>query len=293
MISSQIVINILLDACVIVLIGAGLFMTYRTIRFFNFAHAAVFSIGAYCVFFFKEWCGLSLYYSITLAVLLSVFLGCMMNSLIYHPLRHKGCSTLILILSSLGIYIALQNVISIVFGDDIKSIRSATIEEGINILGARITLNQILIIGTSVIIIISLMALLRCTKLGKALRAVASDPELANVSGINVDRIIQWSFAIGSALACAAGILVALDVDMIPTMGMNALMMGIVAVIIGGARNIYGVALGALLLAVAQHLSVWFIGSEWQDAMAFVVLFAFLIHRPQGFYSKVTYREMI
>jgi branched-subunit amino acid ABC-type transport system permease component len=94
------------------------------------------------------------------------------------------------------------------------------------------------------------------------------------------------AFAIGSSLAGLAGILVALDVDMTPTMGMNALMMGVVAVIIGGINSIPGIVLGALLLATAQHLGAWFIGSQWQDAIAFVILVLFLLFKPEGFFGK-------
>jgi branched-subunit amino acid ABC-type transport system permease component len=124
------------------------------------------------------------------------------------------------------------------------------------------------------------------SKMGKAIRAVANDSELALVSGVDSNRVILWTFAIGSAMAGLAGILFALDVDMTPTMGMNALMMGVVAMIIGGINNIYGVAMGALLLGFAQHFGVWKISSQWQDAIAFIILFLFLLFRPQGFLGR-------
>ena len=129
--------------------------------------------------------------------------------------------------------------------------------------------------------------------MGKAMRAVANDPELANISGIDSNRVILLTFAIGSALAGIAGILVALDVDMTPTMGMNALMMGVVAVIIGGVGSIPGVALGALLRGTAQHLGVWEISSKWQDAIAFIILFIFLLLKPEGFLGKKARKEKI
>jgi branched-chain amino acid transport system permease protein len=118
------------------------------------------------------------------------------------------------------------------------------------------------------------------------MRAVASDSELAKLSGIKSDRIILISFAIGSALAGIAGILVALDVDMTPTMGMNMLLMGVVAMIIGGVGSIRGIVLGSLLLATAQNLAVWYISSQWMDASAFVLLLIFLLFKPEGFMGK-------
>ena len=151
------------------------------------------------------------------------------------------------------------------------------VKEGINILGARITPIQITIIAVSLLLVAFCFFLLKYTKIGQTMRAVANNPELASISGIDSDRVILSAFALGSALAGIAGILVALDVDMTPTMGMRALLMGVVAVIIGGVGSIPGVALGALLLGMAQHLGVWKISSQWQDAIAFIILVLFLL----------------
>ena len=118
------------------------------------------------------------------------------------------------------------------------------------------------------------------------MRAVANDAQLFDISGLNSDRVIFWTFAIGSGLAGIAGILISFALDMTPTMGMNALLMGVVAVIIGGVGNLPGVVLGTLLLALAQHIGLWYLSSQWQDAIAFVILLLFLIFRPQGFLGK-------
>jgi branched-chain amino acid transport system permease protein len=103
---------------------------------------------------------------------------------------------------------------------------------------------------------------------------------------MRTDRVVLATFAIGSGLAATAGILVALDVNMRPTMGLNALMLAIVAVIIGGVGSIGGIVLGSLLLALVQQLAVWQLGSQWQDAVAFAILLVFLLARPQGFFGK-------
>jgi len=136
------------------------------------------------------------------------------------------------------------------------------------------------------LLIISSALWLRYTIIGKAMRAVANDKVLARVSGIDSERVILYTFAMGSALAGIAGILVAFDVDMSPTMGMKALMMGVVTVIVGGVGSVPGIAAGALLLGIAQHLGVWKIGTQWQDAIAFGILLVFLVFRPQGFLGK-------
>jgi branched-chain amino acid transport system permease protein len=123
-------------------------------------------------------------------------------------------------------------------------------------------------------------------KIGRNIRAVASNPELSNIFGINSDRVILWAFGIGSALAAVAGILVAFDTDMTPTMGFRLLLYGIVAMIIGGVGSTWGLLGGAFLLAAAQHLAAYYIGSQWMDAVAYVILILFLIWRPLGFSGK-------
>ncbi len=283
---SQLIANGIISGMIFALMALGFALIYGTTRFFHFAHGFVFTAGAYLTFFFKVWLGLSLLLSVLMAIVLSAAIGCLIETFIYCPLRHKGSSPLVLLLASLGIYIALQNIVSMVFGDGTKTIRSGMVEEGISVLGARITPIQITIIIVSLFLLLCCFFFLKYTKIGQAMRAVANDPELASVTGIETDRVILSTFALGSALAGIAGILVALDVDMTPTMGMNALLMGVVAVIIGGVGSIPGVALGALLLGMAQQFGIWKISSQWQDAIAFVILLIFLLFRPQGFLGK-------
>lgn len=283
---NQLILNGIIAGSIYTLVAVGFAVIYRTVKFFHFAHGIVFTAGAYFAYLFKIWFEWPVTVAIPVSIGLCAMLGVVIETSVYRPLRHKGSSSLILLLASLGIYIVLQNIVSMVFGDDTKTIRSAIVKEGINILGARITPIQITIIGVSLLLLVSCFLFLKYTKVGQAMRAVANDPELAKTSGIEIDRVILFTFALGSALAGIAGILVALDVDMTPTMGMNALMMGVVAVIIGGVGSIPGVALGALLLGIAQHLGVWKISSQWQDAIAFVILLIFLLFRPQGFLGR-------
>ncbi len=282
----QLFINAICAACVYMLVAFGFGLIYATARFFHFAHAVVFTSGAYFTYLLSVQVGLPLLASIPMAVALTVLLGCLLEFCIYRPLRHRGSSPLVLLLASFGIYIVLQNTISMAFGDDTKSLEIGVVEQGLLVFGARVTLVQVTIIVVSIALLATLWGFMRATRTGLAMRAVASDPGLARLTGIDSDRVILWAIAAGSGLAGIAGILVALDVNMTPTMGVNVLMMGIVAVIIGGIDSIPGVALGALLLGMAQHLGTWRIGSQWQDAIAFVILLAFLLFRPEGFMGK-------
>jgi branched-subunit amino acid ABC-type transport system permease component len=160
------------------------------------------------------------------------------------------------------------------------------VREGLNVLGARITPVQIAIILTSFVLFALTAIILKRSKIGKALRAVANNPELAVVAGLDKDKIIYFTYFIGSALAAIAAILISLDIDMTPLMGFQAMLYGVVAVVIGGLGNILGAYFGGLLLGLAQHLGVWYISSKWQDAIAFVILILFLLFRPQGFFGR-------
>ena len=284
--TSQIIINIIISFSIFTLAAISFSLIYQTTRFFHFAHAVVFTFGAYFTFLFSQLIGWSLVSAILTAIVAACLIGCMAEWFIYRPLRKKESSSIVLLLASLGIYIVLQNLISLFFGDETKFIRTWEVREGIEIAGAYVTPVQIVIIATSIAIVILVSGYLMLAKTGKAMRAVASDSELSNLSGIKSDRIILISFAIGSALAGIAGILVALDVDMTPTMGMNMLLMGVVAMIIGGVGSIWGIVLGSLLLATAQNLAVWYISSQWMDATAFAILLLFLLFKPEGFMGK-------
>jgi len=224
--------------------------------------------------------------STTYGIVIGVFIACLFEICIYKQLRYKKSSSIIFLITSLGVYVLLQNFISLIWGDETLSLRKRIVKEGINVFGGYITGIQLITIIVAVILLFCLTVFMKKTKCGKTIQAVSKDKELSSLCGINIDRIILIVFAIGSALAGIAGILYALDVDMNPTMGMRPLMMGVVAMIIGGVGSISGTALGALMLGMAQNLGVWKISSQWQDAIAFGILLVFLLFKPEGIFGK-------
>ena len=283
---AQLIANILITASSTVLVGLGFSLIYRTTKFFNLAYAFLFVAGPYFVLLLNSHLGFVLHLAIFLSVIIVGLIGVLLDMFIYRPLRRRNASTLVLLLSSLGVYVILQNVISLVFGDESISIRFCKVEQGINMLGAKITSIQILLILLSFVAVVTTSMLIRYTRIGLAIRAVSSSPELANVSGMHSEWVILWTTLISSIIFGIAGILVAIDVNMNPTMGMNALMLGIVVVLVGGMRSIPGIVLGALFLGSVQHLGIWVTGSQWQDAIAFAILLVFLLFRPEGFMGK-------
>jgi branched-chain amino acid transport system permease protein len=131
------------------------------------------------------------------------------------------------------------------------------------------------------------------TKMGKAIRAVADDPVGASVSGIYPERVIFYAFGIGSALAGMAGVLISLETNIEPTMGMNAILKGIIASIIGGIGSIPGAVLGGFFLGIVENLGIWKIQAGWKDTISFAVLIIFLLFRPGGILGKKNARERL
>jgi branched-chain amino acid transport system permease protein len=275
----QLVGNILIAAASTALVAVGFAVIYSTARFFHFAHGVVFASGAYFAYLFSVILGLPLWVAGIIAVLLAGALGAVIDIGVYRQLRKRGATPMVLLLASLGLYIALQNVISMIFGDDTKSIRTGEVKEGMNILGARITPIQLTIIITSVFLIAILHLFTKKTKLGKLMRAVANDPNLASASGVNSNRILLWVFMIGSCLAGVAGLLVSLDIDMTPTMGMNPLMMAVVVVVIGGTSSFFGIASASFLIESIKEISALLISSQWMYAISFFILLLFMYYR--------------
>ncbi len=301
-----IVFHIFQSASVYALVALSFSLIYSTTRFFHFAHGAVYITGAYTAFIvisaFRriaeaavangELAGASAavpwwahIIAIAAAILIAAILGALMEVCIYRPLRRMQATPVVLLIASMGLYIVIQNCISAFFGDDTKTIRTWPVREGLEVFGARITPVQIIIIASAIVLFIATIWILKKTRAGIAMRALASNPELSRVVGMDADRVVLYTFVAGSALCGAAGVLISLDIDMTPTMGMNALLMGVVAAVAGGIGSLPGAAVGALILALAQHLGVWKLPSQWQDAIAFAILLIFLLFRPSGVFG--------
>lgn len=283
---NQLLLNGIIAGSIYSLIALGFSIIYQTTRFFHFAHGAVYTFGAYFAYFFFTQLGLDRIFAFPLACIATMLVGILCEVAVYKPMRRHKATDLTLLIASLGLYIVLQNIISMIWGDDTKTMRTGEVVEGHAFFGARITDIQIAIIVVSLVLIALVAQVMTRTKFGKMLRALANDPELARLSGINSDRYILYAFAIGSFLAAIASIMISFDTDMTPTMGFNALVKGVIAVIIGGMGSLPGAALGGLFLGLAENLGVYWLPSKWQDTIAFVILILFLLFRPYGILGK-------
>lgn len=286
-------LNGIISGSIYALIAIGFTVIYRTVKFFHFSHGVVYTAGAY----FAYTLIISLHLNFTIAFFLSIalaaILGIAIDRFVYYPLRRQNASNLIYLIASFGVFIFLQNLIQLIYGAQILTIRTGLIKEGHHFFGAVITNTQITILAASICLMTIIWIFIRKSRIGKAMRAVADDPMAANVVGINPEKINFITFAIGSALAGAAGILISFETNIEPTMGFSAILKGIIASIIGGIGSIPGAVLGSFFLGLTENFGIWKISSGWKDCIAFVILIIFLLIRPWGFLGSKTEKETI
>ena len=156
----------------------------------------------------------------------------------------------------------------------------------VNIFGGIITQVQLVIFVSVIVIMIALGIFLKKSLFGKSVEAISDNEQVAKIVGIDTEKVISRVFVIGSAIAGLVGVYVGYDTGLEPTMGMNLLLKGVIASIIGGIGNVYGGVLGAFLLGFVENFGIWKISGEWKDAIAFVLLIVFLLVRPQGILKK-------
>ena len=282
----QFVINGIAAGAAIALVAMGFGLIYTTTRVFHMAHGAVYLAGAYVAYTCIETLRLSPAPAVCCAILASALLGTLIEWCFYRPLRRKQAPDVVLLLCSLGLLVAIQNLIALIFGSRTLMLRQGGLGTVFDVFGGRITLTQAIIIGVSIAVALALWAGMRLTTTGRIIRAVASDPDLANVVGLPRDRAMLIAAAAGSAVAGLAGVLVGYEQDLSPMMGFQGLLLGIVAAIIGGVRSVGGTLLGGYLVGLVMHLGVWKLPTQWQQAIVFVVLIVFLLMRPQGILGK-------
>lgn len=282
----QIILNILFAFSLVGLSALSFVLIYYPTKYFNLAHALLITASAYFVFYFANKFLIPFSLSVAFAIAATVCIGIACEVLVYRQMRKRNVPALAYLIASIGLYVVLQNCISLYFGEDTKIINTAEVAVGNQIFGAYITNIQIITIVVSITLFIAVNLFLRFTSIGKSIRAVASNPELCNIYGISSNKIILIAFGIGSALAATAGILSAMDTNMTPTFGFNLLLYGVVAMIIGGVGSTRGLVAGALFVATAQHLAAYYIDTKWMDAVTYIILILFLIWKPLGFSGK-------
>lgn len=268
------------------LIALGYTMVYGIIRLINFAHGDIFMLGAYFGLIAITTLNLSLIPALILSMAAAALVGITLDRIAYRPLRQSPRITVLI--TAIGASLLIQSLAQLIFGAYSRSYPATAIPIKIIRMGSVIITNrQIIIFGTAILLMILLHLIVNYTKLGKAMRAVSMDKEAAQLMGINVDRIIAFTFAIGSALAAAAGILVGILYNSVdPYMGTLPGLKAFVAAVLGGIGIIPGAVIGGFLMGIAENLVVAFGSSTYRDAVAFAILILILLIKPSGLLGK-------
>lgn len=279
----QIFINAVIAGSVYALVASGLTFIYATSRIFHLAHGAVIVFGAYAFHWGWIVMGWHPLYAVFLALTVSVGSGLLMNELIYEQQRRRQAKKLAYLISTIALLMLGNAVVLLAFGSSLKSFNVSSHVYRFDDLN--ITLLQVILIIVSTLLLLFLAAIVKYTKFGKAMRATADNEEVAMIMGIQTRNIRRFSFAIGSFLAAIAGILIGLEFNLDPNMGVYLAIKGFTAMVIGGVGSIGGAILGAFVVGLAEQLAVWYFGAGWKNSMAFVLMFVFLLLRPQGLFG--------
>jgi branched-chain amino acid transport system permease protein len=282
----QLFIDGLTSGALYALMAVGFAMIYNGTRILHLAHGAVFTFGGYALYLLAVPLHLPLAVALVGAVVATACLGVLIDVAVYRPLRNRGSSAEAILVASIGVLTFFQAVYALVFGTDTLNLHQGplpTIEVGDVI----VTSLHIVAAVVACVVFPLLHLFLTRSRYGRAIRALADNPRLAVVRGIETERLYRLIFAIGSGLAGIAVVLVAYDLGVTPDMGFPVLFVALVAVIVGGVGYLPGAAAGGFLLGLLQKLSLWQLSGRWQDVIVFGALVLFLVFRPEGIFGHM------
>ncbi|MBE4725859.1 branched-chain amino acid ABC transporter permease [Leuconostoc citreum] len=281
----QQLINGIILGSVYALLALGYTMVYGIIKLINFAHGDVYMLGAYFGYFFIQVLHLNFFIALVLSMAVSALLGMLIEFVAYRPLRHSP--RIAVLISALGVSFLLENGMIYFYGSDKKAFPQAIRTIQYHIGSLQISNIQLLIISTAITLMILLTIIVQKTKMGRAMRAVSADQEAAILMGIDVNRTISFTFAIGSALAAAGGVLIGLYYNNIdPLMGMTPGIKAFVAAVLGGIGLIPGAALGGWLIGILETMTQAIGLSDYKDAVVYAILIIILLFKPTGILGK-------
>lgn len=281
----QQLINGLSLGSIYALIALGYTMVYGIIKLINFAHGDIYMIGAFVGLYCGSTLKLSLIPTLIISMLGAALVGVIIEKIAYKPLRNSPRITLLI--TAIGVSLLLQNGMRLLMGPSPKAFPKLLSKEVIKIGALSIETSKILMLAVSIVLVLLLQIIVYKTKVGKAMRGASHDIEAASLMGINVDNIISLTFAIGSALAGAAGVLVSLAFTVVePYMGTIPGLKAFIAAVLGGIGSIPGALVGGLLIGLTETLTKAYISTTLSDAIVFGILIIILLVKPTGLLGK-------
>jgi branched-chain amino acid transport system permease protein len=280
---AQLLANGLGNGSYYALLGLGFGLIFSTTRIVHFAYGPVFAVGAYTTWIAGA-IGLPLILSAPLAPLAAAALGALLYWLAYRPFELRGMSSHSVLILSLALSIVMESSLTLIFGPRIHAFPDFS--ASIVIIGP-IYVTSLQIAQTLALIVIAcgLFAFLRHTRYGNAILALGDSRDMARIIGIDTDKVSLIVFAIGSAISAVAAVFVLLNEGATPTMGFYPVFVAFVVAVVGGLGSIPGSIAGGYLVGLIESLGLWKIPTEWQNSIAFVLLFLVLLIRPQGLFA--------
>jgi branched-chain amino acid transport system permease protein len=284
----QQLINGLSLGAIYALIALGYTMVYGVLRLINFAHGDVYMLGAFAGYYLANAMGLDAHPSVPGAIavtigsmILCAVAGILIERLAYRPVRHH--SRLTSLITAIGVSLFLEYGGQVVFGATPRFFPQMIRSEIYTVAGAQITNQNLLVIVVAIVVMFGLQFIVHRTRMGKAMRATSYNLSVAKLMGINTDLVIAFTFALGSAMAAAGGVMVALAIPRIdPLMGLMTGLKAFVAAVLGGIGNIPGAMLGGLIIGLMETWLSATAYSTYRDAVAFAVLILILLFKPEG-----------
>jgi len=276
----QVFVNGLMLGLTYVLIALGFSLIYGIMRLLNFAHGEFYMLGAFATYLLCERLGLNYFTGLILSMVIIAALGILVYRFFFRPFRDQHDPSLVI---ALGIAMLIGGLSLLIFGEKDKSV-SPVFSGVIKVLGATLSLERMMVILVSIVLMMALTLYIKFSRTGQAMRAVAQDREAAALQGIGVDSTFTLCMAISSALAGAAGALLAPLFFVNPFLGMHAVLKALIVVVIGGLGSIPGAIAGGLLLGFVESFGNTFLG-DVTEILGFVIVMIVLLFRPQGLFG--------
>ncbi|HEY9857955.1 MAG TPA: branched-chain amino acid ABC transporter permease [Candidatus Obscuribacterales bacterium] len=280
---AQLLVNGIAVGSIIALAAVGLTLTYGILRLANFAHGDFLTLGAYLTLLANGF-GINIWLAVILGVVGTILAVLLTEKLLWSPMRDRRASSTTLIIISIGLALFLRNGIILFWGGGNQNY-DLPVAAAVSVLGIRIAYYRLIVVGLAILVILGLHYLLQNTKIGKAMRAVADDIDLARVSGINVDQVVIWTWVIAGSLTALGGGMYGLITAVRPNMGWFLILPMFAAVILGGIGNPYGAIAGALIIGIAQEVSTYWLPTEYKLGVALLIMVLVLLVRPQGLFK--------
>lgn len=283
---AQRTVNGLVSGSYFALGAVGLTLLYGTLRLVNFAHGDLLTLGAYVAFLANVTWGLPIVVAALIAIVAVAALGVVTERVMWRPMRGKGAGMLQLLLMTLGLAFIIRYGIQFVAGTAQRSL-DVNVTASIAFLDLRIGRTELIVVVVGIVTLVAVALMLKLTSLGRQMRALSDDFQLAEVAGIDTDRVVVLTWVFAAGLAALAGVFYAAAIGtMTPNLGFFLLLSLFAAVILGGIGNPFGALAGGLLLGITQEWSTLVIESRWKVAVGFAILIAVLIVRPQGIFGR-------